>query len=382
MGDKSCAPDPIYILRGSTSPVSSLTFHPTTGQLWSGGLDGCVYCWNMVSRRSDSHQDSHHGHSVSWIKFLDNREIVTQGRDGFVHFWSINESQPTRTGSVSSNQQGFCAGCVLSTDRGHSVLAIPGREMSQVDIVDISTRKAVGHCVPKSGIKLGMCMAITTSDSDSQLLIGYEDGSVALWDIRTFCMVDKVSVFTDSVMCMDYNPQIKKGATGSVDERLVTFSLTSDNKIQTGREVKVTNPGFNQTAFRHDGKILASGGWDGNVRLFSGKSVKPLAVLSYHKESVQALAFSTDNLLACGSKDHHISLWNVYRWLRALNIDIEVKATVTIDLEVKDTVNIDLEVKATVTIDLEVKDTVTIDLEVKVTVTIDLEVKSTVTIDL
>ncbi|XP_021355416.1 guanine nucleotide-binding protein subunit beta-like protein 1 [Mizuhopecten yessoensis] len=312
MGDRSGAPDPIYVLRGSTSPVSSLTFHPS-GQLWSGGLNGYVHSWNMVSRRTDSHLDAHHGLSVSWIEFLDSGKMVTQGRDGFVHFWSLQESQLTNTGSLTSNQQGFCAGCVLATDKGHSVLAVPGRETSQVDIVDVPTRKNIGSCVPKSGTKLGMCMALCKTENDSQLVIGYEDGSVALWDIRTFTMVDKCSLYPESIMCVNYNSQVKKGAAGSVDERLVTFSLTSDSKIETGREMKATNPGFNQTLFRRDGKILATGGWDGNVRLFSGKSLKPLAVLTYHKESVQALAFSTDSILACGSKDQHISLWDVYR---------------------------------------------------------------------
>ncbi|XP_060068376.1 guanine nucleotide-binding protein subunit beta-like protein 1 [Ylistrum balloti] len=312
MEDKSRVPDPVYVLRGSTSPVSSLTFDPHD-QLWSGGLDGCVCSWNMVSRRSDIHLDAHHGQSVSWIEFLDNGEMVTQGRDGFVHFWSLQESKLTNTGSITSNQQGFCAGCVLSTDRGPTVLAIPGRETSEVDIVDISTRKSIGRCVPKSAIKLGMCMALAKTGNDSQFVTGYEDGSVALWDIRTFSMVDKVSMYNDSVICMDYNPKIKKGAVGSVDNRLVTFSLTPDSKIQSGRELMVTNPGFNRILFRKDGKLFATGGWDGNVRLFSGKSVKPLAVLTYHKESVQTLAFSTDKILASGSKDHHISLWDVYR---------------------------------------------------------------------
>lgn len=37
--------------------------------------------------------------------------------------------------------------------------------------------------------------------------------------------------------------------------------------------------------------IVAVGGWDGNVRLFSAASCKPLGTLGYHRETVQCLAF-------------------------------------------------------------------------------------------
>lgn len=192
------------------------------------------------------------------------------------------------------------------------MLAIPGREISQIDIVDVCTSRLLGRCVPRTEKDLGMCMAIAKAGRDCQIVTGYEDGTLALWDTRTFKIVDKMSAYTDSVMCLDYCTHINMGIAGSVDDLLVTFSLTSDNKMESVRKVKVTNPGLNQTRFRNDGKLFVTGGWDSNVRLFSAKSLTPLAVLTYHKESVQALAFSHDNILACGSKDKHISLWDIY----------------------------------------------------------------------
>jgi WD40 repeat protein len=77
-------------------------------------------------------------------------------------------------------------------------------------------------------------------------------------------------------------------------------------------EIITKNPGFNQILIRKDQKIVAAAGWDSHVRIFTAKKLKPLAVLSYHKENVQCLTFSTDNILSCGSKDHHISLWEIY----------------------------------------------------------------------
>ena len=77
--------------------------------------------------------------------------------------------------------------------------------------------------------------------------------------------------------------------------------------------VEMTNPGINFVRFRADGKLFGTAGWDGQIRLFSGKKLTALAVLSYHKSSVQTLAFATDNILAAGCKDGLISVWNVYK---------------------------------------------------------------------
>lgn len=49
------------------------------------------------------------------------------------------------------------------------------------------------------------------------------------------------------------------------------------------------------------------------IRVFSMKSMKPLAILSYHRDSVYSLDFSkSDNLLVASSQDNRISLWNIY----------------------------------------------------------------------
>ena len=144
------------------------------------------------------------------------------------------------------------------------------------------------------------------------LLTGYEDGSIVLWDLRQNKMMDKLKVHQDAVMCMDFSGTLNKGYSGSVNEDIYSWTV-SDNKLATSISVKTTNAGFNDTLVRKDGKIVVLTGWDGNIRIFGAKKLKPLAVLNYHKQSVHCLAFSDDNILACGSKDELISLWDIYR---------------------------------------------------------------------
>uniref|UniRef100_A0A8C2JM91 Uncharacterized protein n=1 Tax=Cyprinus carpio TaxID=7962 RepID=A0A8C2JM91_CYPCA len=60
--------------------------------------------------------------------------------------------------------------------------------------------------------------------------------------------------------------------------------------------------------------ILATAGWDDNIRVFGWKKLKPLAVLQHHTDMVNSVAFSDhqdppQRLLAAGSKDQRISVW-------------------------------------------------------------------------
>lgn len=101
-------------------------------------------------------------------------------------------------------------------------------------------------------------------------------------------------------------------------------------------------PGRAAIDIRSDGRLFGVAGWDGEyvlpsrwlaasdkrrrARLYSAKSGAPLAVLSYHRSSLHALAFgplveSTEEdeeedegraWMAAGGKDETISLWKVY----------------------------------------------------------------------
>lgn len=53
------------------------------------------------------------------------------------------------------------------------------------------------------------------------------------------------------------------------------------------------------------------------IRIYSWKTLKPLAYLSYHTQTINTVDFSGDlcdhgQLLAAGGKDSRISLWSLY----------------------------------------------------------------------
>ncbi|SAM08921.1 hypothetical protein [Absidia glauca] len=99
---------------------------------------------------------------------------------------------------------------------------------------------------------------------------------------------------------------------GSVDDQIVKVDLQNGDII---KKIKSKKSGTASVALRKDNKIWATGGYDGRIRVYSVKTMNPLAVLSYHRDSVYCVDFASHSdkhwVIGC-SKDHRISLWHVY----------------------------------------------------------------------
>ena len=153
------------------------------------------------------------------------------------------------------------------------------------------------------------------------LLVGYEDGSLAVWDLRTSRELDHTKYHTETLMAFDYHAGANRGLSASVDNTLVSWTLSPTQEFSRRGEVEfsrrgaveLSNPGVGCVRYREDGRLVVVGGWDGRVRVYSTKRNTPLVVLQQHTGTVQCAAFSPGGHLAVGGKDKHISTWNIYR---------------------------------------------------------------------
>ncbi|XP_020852164.1 guanine nucleotide-binding protein subunit beta-like protein 1 isoform X3 [Phascolarctos cinereus] len=321
-------PPPRFVLRGSQSAVNTLHFScrseaDSPPLLFSGSLSGLIHVWNLQTRRVDTTLDGHAGQSVYWVKILEGQHLLlSQGRDLKLCLWDLAEGRNAPVDSLSLDSVGFCKGSVLTEGtQGCWLLAVPGKGMDEVQVLDMPSKTSVCTLKPEAGAKAGMPMCLELwkppSGSGPLLLAGYEDGSVILWNVSERRMLSRLSCHKEPVMSLDFDSGRAKGVSGSSEKVLCVWSLDEHHSLKVCRTQELTNPGIADVAIRPDGKILATAGWDHRIRLFGWKQLKPLAVLDYHSAAVHCVAFSDpgrpgEQLLAGGSKDQRISIWSVY----------------------------------------------------------------------
>ncbi|XP_021588379.2 guanine nucleotide-binding protein subunit beta-like protein 1 isoform X2 [Ictidomys tridecemlineatus] len=219
--------------------------------------------------------------------------------------------------SVHLESVGFCRSSILAEGQLHWMLAVPGKDSDEVQILEMPSKTSVCTLKPEADAKPGMpmCLRLWQANPGPRplLLVGYEDGSVALWDISERKVCSHIACHGEPVMGFDFDSQKTRGISGSAGKALAVWSLDGQQALQVCHTHELTNPGIADVMIRPDRKILATAGWDHRIRIFHWRTMKPLAVLAFHSASVHCVAFAADGLLAAGSKDQRISIWSLYQ---------------------------------------------------------------------
>jgi len=272
--------------------------------------------------------------------------VVCQGRMESVKLLKRDEGGSWAVvNEFAISHDGFCKGMILESGSS-TLLACPSGQtglmvsrLADIYIRPVVTldpdkgRKEAVEEMTKHGSLMSVCEA-----GPSILLAVYEGGQLLVWDwsnCRVVGRMDLCEVGTPMTLVFD---KVKgSGIVGGSENKIVSFRLNikteGDEKnektdpeqiLHLLKTRELVNPGVGSGGIRQDGKIAATGGWDGRLRIFSWinpEKMKPLAVLQFHSGSVETVAFSSQpppsgrcstNLLAAGGKDSKVSLWSIY----------------------------------------------------------------------
>ncbi|KAJ9494637.1 Astra associated protein 1 Asa1 [Exophiala xenobiotica] len=276
-----------------------------------------------------------HEGAIMAIRHWTNDRLVSHGRDHKLRVWQVrsqdiavldtklpgdgahpDQAQPWLSHSMPVNALNFCAFSMCDeTPEQHSsdaeaspqLIASPnGLDSGGIDIFQLPSEHRVSQIPSDTTLTTGMVMAVSLfHDSSSRLLLisGYEDGQVIIHshhepEVNAKSKWQKLmssKPHSQPILSLDVSPSREHFITSSADATIAKFTLQlADVPYETRpeRTVNTKHAGQQGLNIRSDGKIFATAGWDGRVRVYSAKTMKELAVLQWHKQGCYATDFA------------------------------------------------------------------------------------------
>jgi WD40 repeat protein/serine/threonine protein kinase len=336
--------------------IICVAFSPDGRRLASAGGDRIVRLWDTTTGQEVLSLRDHDG-AIGRVLFSpDGQRLASASEDGWVRVWDaspFDENADPRVRTLGGREDGEFNG--VAFDPKGRWLASASSDKS-VKLWDVQTGREVhafhGHN------EAALCVAF--SPDGRHLLSGSMDRTVKLWDTRTGVELplpgcDRFKLMVHSVA---FSPDGRAFATGAHQEvRLwdltgqsllpplqadpefvscVRFSLDGKclatvghtgvariRDVSSGEEVcSFKGPSANAVAFHPAGKYVASGGTDGQVRLWhpaTGHEIHP--PLSEHLGPVQSMAFGRDGRYLATASKKEVIVWdaNSFKKLQTFN---------------------------------------------------------------
>jgi WD40 repeat protein/transcriptional regulator with XRE-family HTH domain len=150
--------------------------------------------------------------------------------------------------------------------------------------------------------------SVATSSNGSYWAMGSRRGGARVWRDDGKILDLAWQAHTAAVQGLAFSPDEQTLATGSWDGTIKLWNLENGALLWLGQHTG----SIQRLAFTPDGRTLASGGDDAAIRLWDVSTGKHLQTLSCQSSAVYALTWSPDGgLLAGCSVDGSIQLWEV-----------------------------------------------------------------------
>lgn len=315
-------PDPVFCLKSTEmGPVNSICFHHNE-RILAGTVKGGIHLWDLQTNRPFLNFDIG-TNPITSLHHTD-ENLFSQEKGGTIKCWSMTNTGYLLQKTEITNHVAFCRSDYINNKE---ILLYPKDENS-IGFITLKNYEIIKILKPDQDKNLGHISCIRSIQRNGQdyILAGYESGNILTWDIRDLTTTINNTIGNDIIlnefpMTIDYDPITNRGLCGGSNDKLTLFSYQRQSMDLIKQcEIGIKNAGINCIKIRPDQKVFVSGGWDGRIRIFSWKSLRPLAVLTEHKNGgVMDIAFSEGkvtmwkaNIMAAAGVDGQITLWDLY----------------------------------------------------------------------
>jgi WD40 repeat protein len=304
-------------LSGHAGIVMSLAFSPDGDALASVATDGTVKIWNLTNesvRRLPGHKTM--VFSVAWSP--DGTALATGGYDGAVNVWSVGQEP----GPLTLDD---CGGFVAWSPDGRRLASRGTSDAGgRLKIFDAGTGETELE-LPSSGEAAGASLrSIDWSPSGGWIATGSADGTVSVWAVEQAQRVFRTRVHAATtppaseelhrhcVVAWNHDEQQERLASGGIDGNVRIWD------VKARRELASYEGGapIISVAWSPDGQLVASASLDQTVQVWdiAAKKLRRLRLAAgfLHTQEPRSVSFSPDGKrLAAGSIEGSIIVWEV-----------------------------------------------------------------------
>ena len=281
--------------------VNRLSFSPD-GALLAVAVEGQIQLWNVARKQQITTFEL--GGWVNRLSFSPDGALLAVAVEGQIQLWNVARKQ-----QITTFELGDSIGLLSFLPDG--TLAAGGGEWNaeewyeKFELWDVATRQHITTlAVNRSNFS---SITVGSFSPDGALLAVAVEGQIQLWDVASRKQIETFKL-GDQIRSLSFSPDGKLLASGTYDGSAKLWDVSR-------KETVATFEGGRSLSFSPDGALLAvAAEGQGQIQLWDVASRKQIETFVY-PSFIRSLSFSPDGaLLASGGQHNTVQLWDVSEW--------------------------------------------------------------------